>query len=227
MNDANLTIDAATQAEVDRLVAGELPEEQRRRLLAWLDGQPGRWRFCALAFLEAQTWEAAANWQSQTTAIENAQPKQRVMERQAAVTTARLRHVSGLALAGAIALVFVTGVFSGRFWSSFEESAIHEPAVQPDETSPQGKPAPLLATVSVRTNLDPQVSAQLQVPVAPVDDATVPAPAFSEYERMQWERRGFELNEEQRYLPARLPDGSDVFVPVNKVRLRLKGTPVS
>lgn len=46
-------------AQIDRLVAGELAEHDRRSLLAWLDEEPTRWRACALAFLEAQAWEEA------------------------------------------------------------------------------------------------------------------------------------------------------------------------
>jgi len=40
----------------DLLADGELPEPERRRLLAELDDLPGGWRRCALAFLEAQSW---------------------------------------------------------------------------------------------------------------------------------------------------------------------------
>ncbi|MGQ9574484.1 MAG: anti-sigma factor family protein [Thermoguttaceae bacterium] len=39
---------------LDLLVDGELPEPQRRELLARLDQLPGGWRACAMAFLEAQ-----------------------------------------------------------------------------------------------------------------------------------------------------------------------------
>src|SRR5436309_2581424 len=44
---------------IDRLVAGDLDEDRRRDLLAWLDDEPVRWRGCALAFLEVQMWEQA------------------------------------------------------------------------------------------------------------------------------------------------------------------------
>jgi hypothetical protein len=40
----------------DRLVDGELSEEKRRELLVGLENEPGGWRRCALAFLEAQCW---------------------------------------------------------------------------------------------------------------------------------------------------------------------------
>jgi hypothetical protein len=41
---------------IDRLVDDELSEEERRQLLGQLDDEPGGWRRCALAFLEAQCW---------------------------------------------------------------------------------------------------------------------------------------------------------------------------
>ncbi len=43
-----------TNAQLDRLVDGELPPDEYRRLLASLDDEPGGWRRCAAAFLEAQ-----------------------------------------------------------------------------------------------------------------------------------------------------------------------------
>ena len=57
---------AATSAQpilddrlLDRLVDGELDGPQRAQLLAAIDAEPGAWRRCAMAFLEAQAWEGA------------------------------------------------------------------------------------------------------------------------------------------------------------------------
>jgi hypothetical protein len=232
MNNTPAKIDKTMQAQIDRLVADELPEEERQNLLAWLDEDLNRWRSCALAFLEAQTWEAAtAAWpEEQAEALERVVPmKLATLQHASKTATSRSVPVLGLALAGALALVFATGVVSGRFWPA-RELAI-PPAIQPAGTSAKGlaasESAPLLATVSVRTNLDPHVAAQLQVPVTPVSAAAVQTPAFSEYERMQWERRGFELNEVRRYLPARLPDGREIILPIKKIEMKYRGTPVS
>src|SRR5262245_23353512 len=46
------------QRLLDRLVDGELDAAGRRELLKALDDQPGGWRRCALAFLEAQAWRS-------------------------------------------------------------------------------------------------------------------------------------------------------------------------
>jgi hypothetical protein len=81
--------------------------------------------------------------------------------------------------------------------------------------------------VSVRTNLDPRLQAKLTLPVEADTVASEPIASISEYERKQLERRGYELIEETRYLPAKMPDGRPVMVPVKKVRMKYKGTPVS
>jgi hypothetical protein len=232
MNDAAAKFDKAMQARIDRLVADELPEEERHNLLVWLDEDPGRWRLCALAFLEAQTWEAAtAAWpEGQGAAAEIVSSKNCVAPQHVPVAAApRSVSFSSMAIAGALALMFATGVVSGRFWSVREptQPQAGPPASKLAKNSTVSETAPLLATVSVRTNLDPQVPAQLQVPVVPVTAAAIQVPAFSEYERMQWERRGFELNEERRYLPARLPDGREIIVPIKKIEMKYRGTPVS
>jgi hypothetical protein len=49
MRDSHLT-----DVQLDRLVDGELPDQEYRQLLAALEDEPGGWRRCALAFLEAQ-----------------------------------------------------------------------------------------------------------------------------------------------------------------------------
>jgi hypothetical protein len=81
--------------------------------------------------------------------------------------------------------------------------------------------------VAVRTNLNPRLQAQLALPVEPDTAASEPESSISDYERKQWERRGYELVEENRYLPAKMPDGRPVMVPVKKIRVKYKGTPVS
>jgi len=56
MNPHEGSLPALDPQTLDLLVDGELPEAERRRLLDGLDGIPGGWRACALAFLEGQCW---------------------------------------------------------------------------------------------------------------------------------------------------------------------------
>jgi hypothetical protein len=128
-----------------------------------------------------------------------------------------------------LAIAFAAGLFAARLSMSRNEtqSEIVEHHPSREANSPQDLAQPLLATVPVRTMLEPDVRAELQLPITPVASGKTPDSSLSEYELKQWERQGFELTEERRYLPARLPDGRDVIVPVNKVRLKLKPGSVS
>jgi hypothetical protein len=221
---AKLTADRAMQAQLDRLASGDLAENDRRSLLAWLDEDASRWRACALAFLEAQSWEAAAaNWPEPAVKPAAASRSAPAVTLPQAAPRGRgvWRQVLGLAAAGL--LLFAAGHLSGRIASPPADS---KPGLALD-LAPPADLSPLLASAKVPTQLDPHIPAQLQIPVTRAATQTPTAPAVSDYERKQWEKRGFELHEELRYLPARLPNGSEILVPINKIHVRLKGTPMS
>jgi hypothetical protein len=231
-------------AQIDRLVTGELPEHDRRSLLAWLDEEPTRWRSCALAFLEAQAWEQAAtstntdepsfrrgacaalgHEEGSGFRVQGSEGKCSRSDHSPPTThhsQASSRH--WLAIAGAALLAFALGLASARQWPALTPTGGN--LAQPGEGQATSPLEPLLATVSVPTNLDPRLTAQLTFPITEAEDAPLSEP-ISDYVRKQWERRGFELEEETRYLPAKLPDGRTVMVPVTKVHVRLKRTPVS
>jgi hypothetical protein len=81
--------------------------------------------------------------------------------------------------------------------------------------------------VPVQMNISPGVPAQLQIPISALASRSAQANKLSDYERKQFERRGYEVQEEIRFLPAKLPDGTSILVPVNRLQVRLKETPVS
>jgi hypothetical protein len=56
MNPLERDMTADDDRRFDLLVDGELSESERRELLSGLDDEPGGWRRCALAFVEAQSW---------------------------------------------------------------------------------------------------------------------------------------------------------------------------
>jgi hypothetical protein len=217
-----LTEGVATQ--IDRLVSGDLSEPDRRSLIAWLDEEPVRWRMCAIAFLEAQTWQQATE-QAVGNALRGVPASQDSGFRvQKEFRRAPILWPQFLAVAGLVLLAFVAGAFAARNWS--RSSPPLPQLAQSAQVSGQSS-GPVLATVSLRTNLDPRLQAQLTLPVEPADDSLPTASSISDYVRKQWERRGYELSEETQYLPATMPDGRQVMVPVNKIRVRLKGMPVS
>jgi hypothetical protein len=54
-----LPLEPSNSGMIDRLVAGSLPDAERRTLLLRLETEPDGWRQCALGFLEAQAWREA------------------------------------------------------------------------------------------------------------------------------------------------------------------------
>ena len=50
-------LDVRDPRVLDRLVDGELTDEQEREILLQLERDPSGWRRCALAFLEARCWQ--------------------------------------------------------------------------------------------------------------------------------------------------------------------------
>jgi hypothetical protein len=251
MNEADRNTDRAMQIQLDRLAAGELPEVERRALLAWLEEDAGRWRACAIAFLEVQSWERAlTQWPTDTSAEQgwslNGHPApmrhEALASRSAELvssgkppTRASLATaLSVLAVAASLAIAFAGGIFTARSWPvlapgpmlTAEGAQQAQPEPPEREATQANADGPLLATMQVRTNLDPRVPMLLQVPVARAGEPQPPRPKMSDYVRSQWERRGFAVTEEVRYLPARLPDGREITVPINQVRFEYRGTPV-
>lgn len=234
MNRTNNTSDTALQAQLDRLVSGDLPPAERRSLLAWLDEEPSRWRMCGLAFLEAQNWTEALETLGEGSrdsaaplsgAASKNERKKQIVDRKPAL---RL-----LAAAASVLLALTCGIVIGRRWDARAPAA---PAIAnfPHETSPMPRQESSkrgqvqLATVSLPTDLSPNVAALVQLPVktATAGDAAPQASSIPDHIRKQWERRGFELKEERRFLPARLADGREVVVPVNEVQVKYIGNQV-
>src|SRR5262245_1884809 len=90
---------------LDRLVDGELSPGQRRELMAALDDEPGGWRRCALAFLEAQSWR----WQLSRMATEPLVSQAAGGATQSARATRRRRWAWGLSLAAGLLAAFSLG----------------------------------------------------------------------------------------------------------------------
>src|SRR5262245_12171391 len=114
MNDVNSVVDRAMQAQIDRLVSGELSDSERRSVLAWLDEDVRRWRPCAIAFLEAQTWEAAASSLSAcgvTTAERSASEGKPAPVRRA-IAQAHRSGLQALATIAAVAIAFLSGILT-------------------------------------------------------------------------------------------------------------------
>jgi hypothetical protein len=94
-------------------------------------------------------------------------------------------------------------------------------AAQENRDVPQTE-EPLLASLDVQAGGRFGVTAPIRIPVVPAgsdigeDQAARRLAEIPEYVRQQWERRGYKVSLERRYVFARLPDGRRVAVPVEQ-----------
>ena len=230
------TGESLMRSRIDRLVSGELGEHDRQELLAWLEADAARWRSCALAFLEAQVWEEALGERSLGSGVSGQGLGIRGQEsedREHLSVSREQRPAARWWIMPLAAVALSIAAFGcGMWWRGITMSpdppggAIVEhsdQAPQMDKQVPRVPYGPLLASVPVKGGPLGNVPAVLQFPVLPPEAATGEAPAVSEHVRREWERRGYEVKEERRYLPAKLPDGRQVMVPVNEVKMKFVG----
>jgi hypothetical protein len=234
-------IETEMVARLERLACGELDESACGPLLAWLEEEPLRWRLCGLAFLEAQSWaETLAVWPAPSRAgsaggVDSAwpiaadrreTPRQPTIDRSSArsrrlvftlVAAASLLIAFGLGL-GTRGITEWTGGSPGpRTIAGVAGNTADRLHGQPPSPATISRGA-VLASLPVRSESGLGPVATVQVPVVPGDSTSaIPHPEIPEYVRDQWERRGYRLSTQRRYLFAHLPDGREAVVPVEQV----------
>ncbi len=219
----------------DLLVDGELSEEDRRTLLGQLDREPGSWRRCALAFLEAQMWkqEFGVLLQPATEAASSPQPAGRSFwNRQmptllAMAASFLIALVLGMALRGGGASLpgsrpslgnmatMTTQALPGPRTPGQDPAAAANPWQMVTLTASDGaQEAPESFELPVRsgTRLDPQ---WLQSLPAPVPSDVVQALRDS----------GHQIEQRRELVPVPMRDGRRLVVPVDQVDIHYVGRP--
>jgi anti-sigma factor RsiW len=185
---------------LDKLVDGELGEAARAALLRALDNTPGGWKRCALAFLEAQTWNAALRPPTPESAPAPVRSAGDTRGRRPPLVVRRL-----FAAAAMIAVAFGAGFASRGVDSSRPVAAGVAPGnagvehAVPGEREPD--PLPRLARVPPPHTI----------------------PAVPERLRLQMERQGYQVSGDRKLIPVALGDGRRVAIPVDTVTYRYVG----
>ena len=212
---------------LDRLVDGELSQDQRRELLAALDDEPGAWRRCALAFLEAQSWR----WQLSRLAVEPLVAQ--TSARPAPLESRKNRHsLWGMCLAIAASLLVAFGL-GVRYQSAGQPLLANNSAPQSDESGP----VQLAQTDWTDAQGDDQDEETIALTLADEDDgereiqlpvthATDGDQVWAENESAlparllrSLRQSGLEVNRQQRYMPIDLSDGRRLIVPIEEIEI--------
>lgn len=246
MNEIFRLLNEDPQRVLDRLVDGELSNAEQRQLLTALDEEPGGWRRCALAFIEAGAWRDALG---EVARPSSASTVPAAVQLPAAPRKSALAGWSWLAVAASIVAAFACG----KHWTAASAPgpiakvtvpasavpATNDAAGAFDDTGGFATPAHQWHTVQL--NFDdavPGESDTVEVPcldVSRMDAAELQAGQLDP----EWLARqasalpaawlqtlretGYTVQTRQELWPVDMADGRHVVVPVEQVELRYLG----
>jgi hypothetical protein len=218
----------ANDDRFDRLVDGNLPPAEYRAFLASFDEEPGAWRKCALAFLEAQ-----ALAQDLGTAV----PASPIIPSTVAPANPKTtwKYVSlSLAMAASFALALALGVL----WPQFFRDLGKEPPLAGNFNLEKPDDSPLTTSDGSRYQvLRPVGNVNLVVEGHDGAGSTGQVPVYevgADFEQVLardqaalgpelidvFQQIGYDVRHEQQYVPAPLDDGRQVIVPVHGYEIR-------
>ena len=226
----------------DLLVDGELSEPKRRELLCGLEEEPGGWRRCALAFLEAQSWKREFG------AIAGGPAGQRSAKGPA--RWPRLGGPTGTLLAmaasfvGALLLVgVVQGVWRSGSPTGGPKITARPPVEVPASPAPEQKPVespPEAPTEQPARASEKVYLVELSGPGGEGQTVELPAVERDQVD-MSWsdglprpispeilkilEQAGLRVERRRDLLPFRMKDGRQLVVPVDEVDIHYVGKP--
>jgi len=237
----------------DLLVDGELSESQRRELLEALDEEPGGWRRCALAFLEAQCWkqELGADRSAAVSAARSGQDA-RAPEHLSSRQARRVRQFRHLGTLLAMAASFLVALYLGTRWQQmwYDRGAASTPGNSIADNRQSGSPAQrpsdsqtLLAENKQPTgpSSGPWRTVTLSLPAGPggqsrsielpvverqgIDEAWLQSlpPALPPDVIRALERIGYQLRQHRALVPLEMKDGRQLVVPVDQVEVHYVG----
>lgn len=216
---------------IDRLVDGELDDNERQRLLARLELEPGGWRRCALAFLEAQEWTRTFSSASgEILALHSSDDPGEtaiIPWRRRGPATQRSRWVGVLAVS--VTLAFASGWLAGATTRPADSATAPIPKLAASE-------APKLAN-AVKTMARERRKASDETDPEHPRRPVVPTPENSSWDagpplvlsnpvRKELERRGYRVEQRTGLMSMELEDGQSLAVPVDEVELRYVGNPI-
>ena len=229
----------------DLLVDGELKESARRELLSRLDDEPGGWRRCALAFLEAQSWrqEFGAIVAAPSAELSPSRPASRLRLGGPAGTLLAMAasFVAALFLGGLVQAIRSPGNPAGGpgrdtlvDQGGMEASAGSAGPAEKQPPGSQGRPEsapPKVWLVELPGAAGPEWEGQTIPLLAEERDQlgehwleSLPAPMSPELLE-QLQKAGLRVEQRRKLLPWGMKDGRRLVVPVDEVDLHYVGNP--
>jgi len=250
MNPIDDNLHAPDDERFDLLADGELPEPERRRLLAELDHVPGGWRRCALAFLEAQSWkQGLQSIRREPNKAAHAPPARPIGRR--GFPGGMLGTLVAMAASFTIALGLGVAIQDFRqpgFPPGPSPIELASGPTQPEPAAPKSvEPEMPSASSAPSTPSAPALPGDawrlVSLPVGPDGSGSIRVPARQgDHVDERWmseftptiprelldalEREGSRLRWSRQLVPFRMEDGQQLVVPLDQVELQPVGNPV-
>jgi hypothetical protein len=195
-------------AELDRMVDGELSPRQQRELLGRLEDEPGGWRRLALAFVEARAWRTELAGLAQATGHLVNGPRPSADPARGLTWRRMLTIAAGLAIAFGLGFLFR-----------------HPPARTLDQNPIAAPPTPpAIERELVRMVGDGTVD-------LPVVEATQVSPDWVRSRpslvppsvRHELESSGHRIEQRRVFLPLILENGQPAVVPIDEAEVQFVG----
>jgi hypothetical protein len=212
-------------AAIDRLVDGDLTENERRELLLRLENDPEGWRRCALAFLEDQAFRRAlAGSPSASTAREPAM----ALPSGSPPEKPWLRRVS--IAATLLASTFAAGYATGEILKAVTRVEVAKvtpgKAVEAGAWPPSGEIREVGSFQLVDSSGGESPTRRFPILSGPgLNDQWLrnQPPSVPDYVRARWERQGYQVEERRNLVSVELEDGRRVAIPVDEVEVDYVG----
>jgi hypothetical protein len=228
---------------IDRLVDGELGQQEQRQLLVVLEAEPEGWRRCALAFVEAQSWGHELRMMS-------CQPDPTASDRHASSNRSTTKSTIGIRqaphwflIAACLLLAFALGFGTRDLWrGQNQEQAANHPskpianeqlvanaALNGNRANEQVNPTLWQALKVTIPSADGQEEQTLEVPLVEGNEQKLQSlladqsPVLPAVTRQMLETSGNEVSEHRTYYPVKLDDGRHAVLPMDYVEVRYTG----
>ncbi len=225
MNEIFCASESEQQRWLDRLIDGELTQDQQRQLILSLETRPDGWRRCAMAFLESQTWR-----QEFQEIANNCQPISPLVTESAVVANRISRPLHPLAIAAGLILAFAIGFASQIMLStnlahqSIASGNIAE--TQTAEESQVTKRETLKVTIPSSNGESEET---LELPLIEGDENALASlltenrPVLSEMALKTLKSTGHQVEQHRAYYPVQLDDGRQAVLPMDLVEVKYTG----
>jgi hypothetical protein len=232
-------LDVRDPRVLDRLVDGELTDEQEREILLQLERDPSGWRRCALAFLEARCWQREMGRVRQRVGADCLGARLTRLDQDAPIAKPPRTNrwgwsVWALTVAATFLMAFSVGRFLPSAWNrerapemlaqpsssnQLQETLVARPSLPDTESVPSQQFAAQSEPLGNLTFVDDS-GREFEVPVYNWDKGTADQLMYRSSPLPPELLRGLQrhqVRQYQRYVPVQLGDGRQVVVPVQEL----------